>query len=339
MTKKRLTREAKWGFQYFPYHQMRMENELFTGWVAINELTDGAYYYWNFPKAGKAPVAGKGMCWLTLIPDGQSRSITAKFLPNGRMSVWYVDVIDEVRIDDDGVVAFMDKYLDVKFTPSGDVMVEDRDELDAAFRAGELSRAQYEQALAEGESILRELCADISGTEKWCRDILRLAEETIRRHPFTIFLDIDGVLDIFQPDQYVQTLLPEAVARLANLVHRTNARVVVISDWRYGSRDCEKSNDMLRANWKMLQKELARQDVTIADVTTCEAMYEKRTDEVRAYLAEHPEIEKYAILDDCFHDDYSSDGEIKRHLIYVNARQGLQDKDCMQACRLMNEII
>ena len=27
MTKKRLTRELKWGFQFFPYHQLWMENE------------------------------------------------------------------------------------------------------------------------------------------------------------------------------------------------------------------------------------------------------------------------------------------------------------------------
>lgn len=339
MTKKRLTRELKWGFQYFPYHQLWMENDIYTGWVAINYLTDGAYYYWDFLKAGKVPVAGKGMCWLTLIPDGQSRSITAKFTKNRRVSVWYVDVIDEVKIDEDGVVAFMDKYLDVKFTPSGDVIVDDRDELDAAFHSGELSREQYEKALLEGENIINELCADIAGTEKWCFDILQMAEEIIRQNPFTIFLDVDGVLDIYNPNLYYQELIPEAVKRFANLVHRSNAQVVVISDWRYGSKDCEKSNKMLRDNWKRLQEELAYHNVTIADVTTCESLFEKRTDEIRAYLIKHPEIKKYTILDDCFSDDYSSDDEIKRHLIFVDALKGLQDNDCIQACKFMNEIV
>ncbi len=293
MTKKRLTRELKWGFQFFPYHQLWMENELFTGWVAVNYLTDGEYYYWDFPKAGKVPVAGKGMCWLTLIPKGKKRSITAKFTKEKHVSVWYVDVIEEVKIDEDGVVAFMDKYLDVLFTPSGDVMVDDRDELDAAYQSGELSKEQYEHALQEGENIVNELCTDIAATEKWCFDILQKAEEMIRKNPFTIFLDIDGVVDIYNSKLRYQELMPEVVERFTELVHRTMAKVVVVSDWRY---------------------------------------------EVKAYLLEHPEIKNYAILDDCFGGDYSSDEEIKRHLVFVDALKGLQLEDCVQVCRLMNEV-
>lgn len=338
MTKKRLTRELKWGFQFFPYHQLWMENELFTGWVAVNYLTEGEYYYWDFPKAGKVPVAGKGMCWLTLIPKGKKRSITAKFTKEKHVSVWYVDVIEEVKVDDDGVVAFMDKYLDVMFTPSGDIMVDDRDELDAAYQSGELSKEQYEQALQEGENIVSELCTDIAATEKWCFDILQKAEEMLIQNPFTIFLDIDGVLDIYNPDLYYQELIPEVVERFAELVHRTMANVVVISDWRYGSKDCEKSTQQLRDNWKRLQEVLQSHDVTIADVTTCESTYKNRTEEVKAYLLEHPEIKNYAILDDCFCGDYSSDEEIKRHLVFVDALKGLQLEDCVQVCRLMNEV-
>ena len=70
MNKKRLIRDL-WGFQYFPYYQMRIDHGKFHGWAALNELTDGDYQYWDFKKAGKTPVAGKGMCWLTLIPDGK----------------------------------------------------------------------------------------------------------------------------------------------------------------------------------------------------------------------------------------------------------------------------
>ncbi len=304
MTKKRLTRDLKWGFQYFPYHQLWMENELYIGWVAINYIVDGAYYYWDFPKAGKVPVTGKGMCWLTLIPDGKSRSITAKFTKDRCVSVWYVDVIEEVKIEDDGVVAFMDKYLDVMFTPSGDVCVVDKDELDAAFHAGELTEEQYEAALSEGDKIVKELCADIGATEKWCYDILQEAEAVINRNPFTIFLGIDGVLDNYNPNLYYQELIPETVERFSNLVHRTKANVVVMSD-----------------------------------KTTCDASYEKRTDEIKEYLAEHTEIKKYAILDDCYSNDYSSDEEIKRHLVFVDALKGLQDEDCMKVCKLMNEIV
>ena len=69
----RLTRDRKWFFQYFPYHQMYMDNELVKGWVAINYLTDGETRYWNYEKSGDVAVCGKGMIWLTIIPDGSFR--------------------------------------------------------------------------------------------------------------------------------------------------------------------------------------------------------------------------------------------------------------------------
>jgi len=53
------------------------------------------------------------------------------------------------------------------------VHIDDRDELDAAHASGELSDAQYRRALAEGERITEELCADVHRTERWCAGILR----------------------------------------------------------------------------------------------------------------------------------------------------------------------
>ena len=35
MNKMRLTRDKKWYFENYPYHQMRMDNELLSGWVSI----------------------------------------------------------------------------------------------------------------------------------------------------------------------------------------------------------------------------------------------------------------------------------------------------------------
>ena len=104
MTKKRLDRDAKWGFNGFPYYHMRMDTKDFHGMVSIIELLDGQYFFWDKPKAGKTPVCGKGMLWLQLIPDNCHRAITAKFLPKSHIvqdveysksiSLWYVDVID-----------------------------------------------------------------------------------------------------------------------------------------------------------------------------------------------------------------------------------------------------
>lgn len=191
MTKKRLDRDSKWFFQGFPYYQMRMDTYAFHGLVSIIELKAGDYMFWNMPKAGRAPVCGQDMLWLQLIPDGQHRAITAKFLPPSRtvqgvaydksVSVWYVDVIDSWGYDEDQVAWFRDLYLDVIFDVEGDVVVDDRDELDAAYRSGELTEAQYQMALAEADAIVDELCADAAETQRWCEHILALAMERMER--------------------------------------------------------------------------------------------------------------------------------------------------------------
>ena len=59
MNKMRLIRDKKWFFQLFPYHQIYMNNELLTGWVAINYLTDGEEQFWDLEKAGSVAVCEK----------------------------------------------------------------------------------------------------------------------------------------------------------------------------------------------------------------------------------------------------------------------------------------
>ena len=195
MKHKRLNRDG-WGFQYYPYYQMRIDDPVFKGTACLIKLTDGEANYWNTPKAGRIQVTGSGMSWLELIPDNTHRVITVKYFPEGfhdpqrkaypvpadekyRPSIWYVDVIEGIEYDDHGIAVFVDKYLDVIFTPEGDIKIDDRDELDAAFSSGELSKEQYEAALAESEMILHEYCEDIRNTDEWCAKIRRLVEERI----------------------------------------------------------------------------------------------------------------------------------------------------------------
>lgn len=195
MKHKRLNRD-RWGFQYYPYYQMRIDDELFHGLACLIRLTDGEANYWETPKAGRIQVTGRGMTWLELIPDNTNRVITIKYFPDGthdaeRMhypipmnpqyqpSVFYVDITEGIEYDQDGIAVYIDKYLDVIFTPEGDIKMDDRDELDAAYKSGDISKEQYDAALIEGEKILKELCTDISETDKWCADIRQIVEDRI----------------------------------------------------------------------------------------------------------------------------------------------------------------
>jgi predicted RNA-binding protein associated with RNAse of E/G family len=187
MKRKRLDRSKihGWGFDGHPYYQMRVDIDEFHGLVCFIRLISGKYCYWDLPKAGKTKVCGKGMVWLQLIPDGKNRVMTAKYLPkklfgkSQKIAVWYVDVIDGVEYDADGVAVFIDKYLDVCFTPQGDVIIDDRDELDEAFKTGELSQEQYDAAIRECDLIIKEYCSDIEKTELLCNKILFHVEDRI----------------------------------------------------------------------------------------------------------------------------------------------------------------
>ena len=105
-----------------------------------------------------------GIYVLSLLSDAYGhRFAEGKYQP----SVWYVDVVEGIEYDEDGVLVYIDKYLDVIFIPEGEPSVSDRDELDEAYKAGDITKEQYESAIAEGDAILNELCEDIPATTKW----------------------------------------------------------------------------------------------------------------------------------------------------------------------------
>ena len=207
MKHKRLNRD-KWGFQYYPYYQMRIDDALFHGMACLIRFTDGERNDWEMPKAGRVQVTGEGMTWLELIPDGTHRVITVMYFPDGthdperkdypvtadekyRPSIWYIDIIEGTEYDEDGIAVFIDKYLDVIITPEGEVKVDDRDELDAAYASGELSKEQYDAALAEGEAILQAYGGDIRGLDALCAAVRQLAEERIGAgEPITMCRDV-----------------------------------------------------------------------------------------------------------------------------------------------------
>ncbi len=190
MKRKRLARDINsWGFGTSPYYQFQLDCDDFHGLVGMIRLTGMEPQYWTSPCAGRYPVSGHGMQWLQLVPDDAHHVVTVMIKPEPKtvggilyrhsISAWYVDVIETLDFDEDGVAAFLDKYLNVIATPEGEVKIDDRDELDAAYASGELSREQYLAALHEGDVILNELCADIPASEELYMKLFTHAEQRI----------------------------------------------------------------------------------------------------------------------------------------------------------------
>lgn len=185
MKRKRRDRDI-WNFGDSPYYQMRIDTASFQGLVCLlklksgnKDIDNGSFQYWDRPKSGKVAICGKGMTWMQLIPDGREHILTVKYLPDNTMSICYVDIIEQIEYDPDGVAVYIDKYLDVDFTPQGDVCIQDHDELDEAFHLGELSNQQYNLALSELESVLKKYCSDISKSVEMFGEIFTLVSEKI----------------------------------------------------------------------------------------------------------------------------------------------------------------
>lgn len=163
-----------------------------------------------------------------------------------------------------------------------------------------------------------------------------------------IFLDIDGVLNHCDTRSPPPTpteprplpIAPECVARLNQLIAETGAKIVISSSWR------------LYVPWQDLGPALARHGL-IAEVvgatpdlvndtvwlerwhlrTGAPFTYEslERGWEIREWLAAHPEVTSFVILDDC-----SDMAELKPWLVLTHPNTGLDDPDVERAKWLLD---
>lgn len=147
-----------------------------------------------------------------------------------------------------------------------------------------------------------------------------------------IFLDIDGVLnsDLWNENHQHEIsegiLIDEDKVKLLNeIIIRTEACIVLHSGWRFWFN---KNLQPLRKESRRLVEILKRNNISISDMTpdfSTEEIKKTKTfslvkaKEVRAWLREHPEVEKWIVIDDlCLHDD-----EIEKHQLKINQIFGL----------------
>jgi hypothetical protein len=122
-----------------------------------------------------------------------------------------------------------------------------------------------------------------------------------------LFLDIDGVLNCMMPtpsddyewvdlDEWRYGLNPQLVARLRFIIANTNCKIVISSSWRHHTNYAPYQPDR---NWRdVLAEKLHR---TRDEVFAGETGYDnegRRGIEIIQWLAEHPEVDSYCVVDD-----------------------------------------
>ncbi len=150
-----------------------------------------------------------------------------------------------------------------------------------------------------------------------------------------VFLDIDGVLVSewcfwrMQLNHVTDRVLFDhrALKALKGLVERTGAKVVITSSWR------PRKNERPTRPFMDLQTMLAHNLTPVYDVTPVleSDRIADRSDEIAAWLTEHPDVESFAVLDD--NDRFHHVPAIRERWVEVNARTGLTAEDCEKAAR------
>jgi HAD domain in Swiss Army Knife RNA repair proteins len=147
-----------------------------------------------------------------------------------------------------------------------------------------------------------------------------------------VFLDFDGVLNADTAEVDTSSEMWSAawldatmVARMARLVQEANARVVVSSSWRQ------------RRSREELESILAERGFTqgVHDVTPRlprppEGERFIRANEIAAWLATHPDVTEFVIL-----DDDPELGDLAARHVHVDSTRGLTDEDVSRAMTIL----
>jgi hypothetical protein len=158
-----------------------------------------------------------------------------------------------------------------------------------------------------------------------------------------VFLDIDGVLNHCATRCGAPTaaeplpipVAPECMARLNRLIAETRAKIVISSSWR-GVAPWQDLGPALVRHGLVAEvigqtPELVNDAVWIENWSKREGapfMYEalERGWEIREWLAAHPAVTAFVILDDC-----SDMAELKPWLMLTHPNEGLDDPDVERA--------
>ncbi len=151
-----------------------------------------------------------------------------------------------------------------------------------------------------------------------------------------IFLDVDGVLNCaFSRSRcgMFTGIDSRKVKALRQIVEQTGARLVLTSTWKEDWQRLDKESQTEAGDY--LDRKLKRERLALYDKT--EDYGRMRGKEIREWLARHPGVEAWVVLDDEIFEDYEEQG-ILGHLVrtvYEAEDGGLQQEHVRQALELL----
>ena len=140
-----------------------------------------------------------------------------------------------------------------------------------------------------------------------------------------IFLDVDGVLNDSQtqetaPSEY-KGVENKYIAILKKIVDMLNAKIILVSDWK---EDWTNNYEDCAEDMKYLIDKLDNYDLEITDITIDHKGTYYRGQGIKDWLENHPEADRYIILDDNGYDYYMHEDIRKNAITTINGLEEVE---------------
>ncbi|SDZ02533.1 MULTISPECIES: DUF402 domain-containing protein [Bacillus] len=114
------------------------------GILRIQKVKEPSYKKYN---DRELCIVDAGYTWVQYFINDKNFAITAMLNEKRELVQYYIDVAKEYKIDERGMPYFDDLYLDVVLLPNGDIYLLDEDELEEAYRDGDISKEEYNESV------------------------------------------------------------------------------------------------------------------------------------------------------------------------------------------------
>ncbi|MEK3886659.1 DUF402 domain-containing protein [Bacillus sp. FSL K6-3431] len=134
------------------YVQSFLDTKYFKGYISLLKVKKVTHPLFIQYDEKKVCIVNDGYSWLQHFPIEERYSLTTMFDSDGKIVQWYIDICYKNGLEN-GVPWMDDLFLDIIILPTGEVILQDADELEAALNDGNIDISLYEMAWHEANKI------------------------------------------------------------------------------------------------------------------------------------------------------------------------------------------
>jgi len=157
----------------FPHSLIKkLANE--ASYITLIDFLPGSSEFWVDCAGTEIQLYGEGYKWLVYMPMDEFWCMTAFYNPAGELFEWYFDITHRNFIDENGIPAIDDLFLDLVVLPNGQVITLDADELQEALDNDEITRDDYNHAYAVHDQLRSSNWTDVDFLHDFCKKLVEL---------------------------------------------------------------------------------------------------------------------------------------------------------------------